>query len=239
MTHYDILPPEQRALLPLLRPTRRLGYTLYGGTAIALQLGHRESVDFDFFTDRPLNEEQIQEAIPALRSARTTQREPATWTMIVLPEGAEREVKVSFFGGLSFGRVGEPTLTEDTELAMASLDDLLGHKLKVLLQRIEAKDYLDIAAILAAGQSLEHGLGAAKAMFNTFPPAEALRTLTYFEGGDLKRVEQSDRDLLTRAASQVSRVTDVAIVSYQLGGPAPSADGSMSPNSTIADANPG
>lgn len=229
MTHYDILPPEQRALLPLLGPTRRLGYTLYGGTAIALQLGHRESVDFDFFTDRPLSEEQIQRAMPGLRSAQTTQREPETWTMIVRPEGAEREVKVSFFGGLTFGRVGQPALTEGKELAMASLDDLMGHKLKVLLQRVEAKDYLDIAAMLAAGQTLEQGLGAASAMFDTFPPSEALRTLTYFEGGDLKRVEQRDRDLLTRAASQVSGVMDVAIVSHQLGGPVPPGGGAPPP----------
>lgn len=32
-----------------------LGFALYGGTAIALRLGHRTSVDFDFFNDRPLD----------------------------------------------------------------------------------------------------------------------------------------------------------------------------------------
>lgn len=225
MTHYDILPPEQKALLPLLGPTRRLGYTLYGGTAIALQLGHRESIDFDFFTDRPMNEEQLLTVMPALRSAQTTQREPETWTMIIRPEGAKREVKVSFFGGLGFGRVGQPILTDGKEIAMASLDDLMGHKLKVLLQRVEAKDYLDIAAMLAAGQSLEHGLGAASAMFSTFPPAEALRTLTYFKGGDLERVEQRDRDILRHAVSQASQVIDVKIISPELGGPMPPGSG--------------
>jgi hypothetical protein len=48
-------------------------------------------------------------------------------------------VKVSFFGGLGFGRVGKPVATEGKELIPASLDDLMGHELKVLLQRIEAR----------------------------------------------------------------------------------------------------
>jgi hypothetical protein len=41
-----ILPPEQRRLWPELRDIPR-GFVLYGGTAIALHLGHRQSVDFD------------------------------------------------------------------------------------------------------------------------------------------------------------------------------------------------
>lgn len=51
--HLEILPEAQRRLWPELRPTLQLGLVLYGGTAIALRLGHRSSVDFDFFTDQP------------------------------------------------------------------------------------------------------------------------------------------------------------------------------------------
>jgi hypothetical protein len=53
--HREILPPAQQRLWPMLRPTAALGLVLYGGTAIALRLGHRVSVDFDFFTDRSLD----------------------------------------------------------------------------------------------------------------------------------------------------------------------------------------
>jgi hypothetical protein len=42
-------------MLRLLGPARSLGFVLYGGAAIALRLGHRQSVDFDFFSSRPLN----------------------------------------------------------------------------------------------------------------------------------------------------------------------------------------
>jgi hypothetical protein len=50
----DILPTPQRLLwqeLSTLPPT----FVLYGGTAIALHLGHRESVDFDFFSSEDLD----------------------------------------------------------------------------------------------------------------------------------------------------------------------------------------
>ena len=45
----EILPSAQRALWPAFRSASQLGLVLYGGTAIALRLGHRSSVDYDFF----------------------------------------------------------------------------------------------------------------------------------------------------------------------------------------------
>ncbi|MBN9405087.1 MAG: nucleotidyl transferase AbiEii/AbiGii toxin family protein [Burkholderiales bacterium] len=50
----DVLPRAQQRLWPQLSKVRGLGFVLYGGTAIALRLGHRESVDFDFFSEHPL-----------------------------------------------------------------------------------------------------------------------------------------------------------------------------------------
>ena len=49
------LPPAQRALLPRLS-FLRAGFVLYGGTAVALQAGHRDSEDFDFFSSEALPE---------------------------------------------------------------------------------------------------------------------------------------------------------------------------------------
>lgn len=46
----DVLPTAQQRLWPLLRRAAGLGFVLYGGTAIGLRLGHRPSVDFDFFS---------------------------------------------------------------------------------------------------------------------------------------------------------------------------------------------
>ena len=63
----DILPAAQRQLWPDLRPVQTLGYVLYGGTAIALRLGHRQSVDFDFFSSRPVDRQALRESLPFLR----------------------------------------------------------------------------------------------------------------------------------------------------------------------------
>ena len=50
----EILPTQQREIWPLLKPTVALGFVLYGGTAVALRLGHRQSIDFDFFIEQNL-----------------------------------------------------------------------------------------------------------------------------------------------------------------------------------------
>ena len=44
----EILPTAQRQLWPALRRAPHLGFVLYRGTAIALRLGHRPSIDYDF-----------------------------------------------------------------------------------------------------------------------------------------------------------------------------------------------
>ena len=49
---FDALFVEQKQMWKQLSPASKLGFTLYGGTAIALQIGHRHSVDFDFFSDK-------------------------------------------------------------------------------------------------------------------------------------------------------------------------------------------
>jgi hypothetical protein len=62
----DSLPPAQRKVWPGLRGIGSLGYVLYGGTALALRLAHRQSVDFDFFTDQALNRPALLRALPSL-----------------------------------------------------------------------------------------------------------------------------------------------------------------------------
>ena len=217
-TKYSILPPPQAAILNDLKPFASLGFALYGGTAIALQLGHRESVDFDFFTSSAIDRNALRQASPTLKNAVILQDEIDTWTIQVFPLGQdERPVKISFFGNLNFGRVGTPGFTDKKELLLASLDDLLGHKLKVLLQRVELKDYQDIAALIRSGCRLERGLGAAQSLFSSmFPPAEAMRALTYFEGGDLNLLSKDDKITITRAVSSTGPIEAMPIIARHL-----------------------
>ena len=55
--HREALGRAQRSLLPRLAPlARQHGFYLAGGTALALQLGHRRSVDFDWFREDPIDD---------------------------------------------------------------------------------------------------------------------------------------------------------------------------------------
>src|SRR5256885_2939640 len=192
----DVLPPAQKEIWPQLAPAPDLSFVLYGGTAVALHLGHRVSIDFDFFKAEPLEKARIEASFQFVRNARTIQEDENTLVVgVSMPSGP---VKVSFFGGLALGRINDPLQTRDVVLLVASLEDLLATKLKAILDRAEAKDYRDISAMLRSGMSLSKGLAAFQVMFGG-EPAQALRAIGYFEDGDLASLSLADRTTLTNA----------------------------------------
>lgn len=217
--HFEILPLPQRQLWPQLKNATLMGFILYGGTAVALRLGHRTSIDFDFFSEKPLDREAIRDSFAFVNRATTLQEQANTWVLLVPPESvAGAHVKLSFFGAITFGRVGEPEFTEDMTLQVASLDDLLATKLKVLLQRSEAKDYIDIATLLTTGVNLARGLSSARTLFGpNFQPSESLKALTYFEDGDLSTLSRAQKQILIDATKTVHALPEVVLRSQSLG----------------------
>ncbi len=180
-TRRDVLPSGQRKLWPLLAPLKDFGYCLYGGTALALRFGHRRSMDFDFFTDRTLDRKALEAALPWFRSGTVLRAEPDTHVLLAAVPHSRVEVKVSFFAGLRIGRIGAPDPSDDGVILIASVRDLLATKLKALFDRVEPKDYLDIAEILSRGGDLLQGLADAVTLFGkSFSPAECLRILCWF-----------------------------------------------------------
>jgi Nucleotidyl transferase AbiEii toxin, Type IV TA system len=115
-----ILPDAQRAIWSALGPTVALHFVLYGGTAIALRLGHRTSLDFDFFSARPLSKPEIVQRFAFMRSAEIVQEAPNT--LLALSQSVGGQTKLSFFGGISIGHINEPSLTSDGTLLIASPD---------------------------------------------------------------------------------------------------------------------
>ncbi|WP_354069902.1 nucleotidyl transferase AbiEii/AbiGii toxin family protein [Bradyrhizobium sp. LB5.2] len=91
----SILPAAQREVWPLLAPALRLRLVLYGGTAVALQLGHRESLDFDFFCSAPLDKGDVRAQFGFLNGAAILQDAPNT--MVILADMPSGSVKISFF----------------------------------------------------------------------------------------------------------------------------------------------
>jgi Nucleotidyl transferase AbiEii toxin, Type IV TA system len=205
----EILPPAQKEIWPQLAPAPNLSFVLYGGTAVALHLGHRVSVDFDFFRADSLDKARIETSFQFVRSARTIQEDENTLVMSVpMPSGS---VKLSFFGGLSLDRVNDPIRTKDQVLLVASLEDLLATKLKAILDRAEAKDYRDISAMLSAGVSLEKALGTFAVNYRR-DPALPLKAMGFFKDGDLPSLPRADQDLLRSARDRVSNVPEVHLL---------------------------
>jgi hypothetical protein len=204
----DILPKAQQEIWPVLAPAPGLSLVLYGGTAVALHLGHRVSIDFDFFSAAPLDKKRIETSLAFMRGAATIQEDENTLVVnAAMPSG---RVKVSLFGGISIGRINAPLRTRDQTLLVASLEDLLATKLKAILDRAEAKDYRDIAAMLSAGVALERGLGAFAKMYGK-DPGLALRAIGFFKDGDLPALPKGDQEVLRAARDRVSEIPEVAL----------------------------
>jgi hypothetical protein len=209
--HLDILPADQRALWDHKLQGGFPGWVLYGGTALALRLGHRTSIDFDFFSAEPLVPLEFREE-HAL-DGDILQAEANTLSVL------HRGVKLSFFGGLSLGVLHPPDLLRGCPVA--SLDDLGAGKLAALVNRVELKDYLDIAALLRHGSDLAHLLAGANAVYRgEFPIAACLKSLTWFDDPELAELSAKDRHLLEQASLAVDQIPTVPVPARKIGQPA-------------------
>ncbi len=193
----SILPPAQRSLWQELESTPD-DFVLYDGTAMALSLGHRQSDDFDLFSNERFDPSSLLSVLSYLRGARVDQRGNNTLTVFVDRGGL---VKVSFFGDVQMSRVRDPDVAKSNRLQIASLLDLTATKLKTIQQRAEAKDYLDLAGALQAGVNLAEALGAAGAIYGKlFNALATLKALTYFNDGNLASLPDEVKDRLRTAA---------------------------------------
>lgn len=196
----DILPAAQRALWPELAEIPP-DFVLYGGTALALRLGHRTSEDFDFFSNQSFQPDELERRIPFLAGSARLQSSPNTLVSQVDRNGP---VKVSFFGGLTLRRVQDPEIVAEPRLAIASLLDLAATKVKVVQDRAETKDYIDLNRLLEERIDLGSALGAALAVYGrTFNPLLSLKALSYFADGDLASLPSAVRSRLTEAVRKV------------------------------------
>ena len=199
----EILPAAQRALWPELAETPA-EFTLYGGTAIALRLAHRQSADFDFFTLESFEPGSLLNRIPYLKGAALRQAAPNTLSVNV---DRGEPVQLSYFGGLGIGQVAPAENVEGPRFKVASLIDLAGTKVAVLPQRVEVRDYLDIHALLTKGRiTLPEMLAAAGVIYGAqFNALISLKALTYHKDFTLADLPKSVRDDLLAAA----KTTDV------------------------------
>ena len=197
MFQLSILPEPQRALWPILAQVPKR-FVLYGGTAIALRLNHRESVDFDFFTSDDFNSDQLMREMDFLAGARRIQESPNTLTVLKAVEGFDVPIQLSFFGGLRLGQIELPDMA-DNGIFVASMLDLFGMKCATVSQRAEAKDYLDIDTIINnTDLTLEHGIVAASAIYGQqYNAILTLKALSYFKDGNVMSLPNKIKQTLS------------------------------------------
>jgi hypothetical protein len=152
----DILSDKQKELLPFLKKFKR-NYYLAGGTAIALNIGHRKSIDFDLFTDSPLNKKKISNEIEKLNFE-------------VQPLFFDVDQQHFLINDVKFTFFNYPYLIEHTNffsdvISLPSLLDLAAMKAFALGRRSKWKDYVDLYFILKEYYSMKEIIARAKFYF--------------------------------------------------------------------------
>ncbi|MCZ7637802.1 MAG: nucleotidyl transferase AbiEii/AbiGii toxin family protein [Verrucomicrobia bacterium] len=183
---------------------------------MALRLGHRHSLDFDFFSATSFLPAALQRALPFAEGAEVLQMRENT---LSLRGAAPDEVQVSFFGGLRMAQVAPDDVCPDNGVRVASARDLLATKLNTVFQRAEAKDYVDIHALLRSGLALADGLACAQAVYGSgFNATLPLKALTFFADGDLPALPTSVCQDLIAAVRSVHSIPAVTPFAPRIGG---------------------
>lgn len=182
--HLEALVRAQKKTLIKTGPvlTQR-GFYLGGGTAIALHLGHRRSIDFDWFIQKSLGD-------PMLLAQHIRSRGMDFTTATVEPgtlHGSVSGVRFSFLE-YPYPLLNPSLRLQDFDCSVASLDDLACMKLSAIAQRGAKKDFVDIYALALKHRPLRDILLLYKRKYGVDDIAHVLYGLAYFDDADKERM---------------------------------------------------
>ena len=169
-----ILTESRKKTLPLLVSWKEKFY-LAGGTGLALQIGHRDSVDFDFFSNNSFDPNiKIKELLKHFdqKSFSVTQIENNTLSILL-----NSEIKISF---MTYDYPLVKPLISSEYLNIASIPDIACMKLSTIMQRSALKDYVDLYEIMKI-YNLEQLLSFSKKKYPTIDLAVILKSLSYLD----------------------------------------------------------
>ena len=170
--HLEILSKEQLDLLPILSQFKR-EYYLVGGTAIALHIGHRESIDFDLFKEKDIRKKDVYTKLKNIDYKVSF----ADYNQINM---VSYGVKITFF---SFPYQVPLNAELKSFLKMPDLLTLGAMKAFALGRRSKWKDYLDLYFILKFHFSYKEVATKAKEIFkDEFIEKQFIAQLGYFKG---------------------------------------------------------
>ena len=176
MFHKEVLNDKQIELLPLIGEFKR-EYYLVGGTAIALYLGHRRSIDFDLFKFAPLNRKKNLEKVQSSGFPSIV-----TWNVTDQMNLVVNEVKVTFF---QYPFQIKANNSFDNIIRLPELLNLAAMKAYALGRRSKWKDYVDLYFLLKKKFSIEEICQRAIEIYGDLFSDKLFRSqLSYFEDVD-------------------------------------------------------
>jgi hypothetical protein len=170
-------PTTLELLKKLIRLPSLATFALAGGTNLALQFGHRLSIDLDLFTNQPFDTQEIFEDLIE-RLPTTLKVEEARNTLSLSIEGVKVDLLAHRYPLLK-------PFTTEAGVRFWSTDDVIAMKLNALSNRGAKKDFWDIAELLN-----HFPLSKMLQLFsNKYPNSDlgyVIRSLTYFEDADIQ-----------------------------------------------------
>lgn len=174
--HSEILNDNQKRLLTLMAQFRR-EYYLVGGTAIALYIGHRRSIDFDLFKSSTINHKRNLDKITASSFAHVVTRRVSEQMNLIV-----NDVKVTFF---QYPFPIEPTAKFENCFRLPSLLQLAAMKAYALGRRSKWKDYVDLYFLLRDHFTISDISSVATRIFGELFSEKLFRSqLCYFDDID-------------------------------------------------------
>ena len=175
--HNNILTDEQRKLLPLIKAFSK-DYYLVGGTAIALHIGHRRSIDFDLFTGSDIKRRSIRNRIEKDGFAIESVLYEAFDQLHVIVNS----IKITFF---NFPYEVVHPIDFEGIIRIPALLDLAAMKTYALGGRAKWKDYVDLYFVLKDYHNLKKISSRAAEIFgNSFNGKLFREQLCYFDDID-------------------------------------------------------
>ncbi len=179
--HYNVLDAERKKLLPVLSSFKETFY-LAGGTGLALQLGHRVSVDFDFFTSNDFDTTGLyRDCENIFNPYRVEMIQNETNTLSIL---LENRIKMSF---LSFPYPVVLPLLRTNHVLIAQAMEIGAMKIAALL-RATYRDYVDLYFLLQTF-SLSELFKLAKKKFHNFDEGIYLKCLLAYDDVEMSPVK--------------------------------------------------
>lgn len=182
--HWDIFDKKRLALLPKLKFLKSEGFYLAGGTALALQIKHRISVDFDFYNQSKFDSAKIYQMFQAQKSTKLLLNTILKDTLIL----EINNIGISLFT-YNYLLLKPPFVSN--YLNIASLEDIAAMKLIAIIQRGVKRDFIDLY-FLSNILGLEKIADLTKKKYPGFNRYLACQALVYFQDAEKKQAREME-----------------------------------------------